>query len=135
MIQRQKCTNISPTDIFWNRKNCLLTLISTWLKVFPLWTPTMLPIMSGRMIMFRKCVFTTAGFSNGAASFLAFLNFVIKAKGLCFNPRRNRLLALACTKSMSCSLDKSRSWSRSTPRNENFLKVLFFLISASAAAS
>merc|ERR1719369_126967 len=55
--------------------------------------------------------------------------------GFIFNPRVNRRLALACTISISCSLDRSSNWSRSTPRNMNFLKVLFFFNSIWAASS
>lgn len=49
-----------------------ITLISTWLKVFPLCTPTTEPIISGSTIMFLICVFIQAGFSIGGASFFAF---------------------------------------------------------------
>ena len=42
---------------------CGRTLISTWLKVLPLYTPTTEPTISGTMIMLRRCVLTTAGFS------------------------------------------------------------------------
>ena len=64
----------------------------TWLKVFPLWIPMILPIMSGSTIMFRRWVFTTAGFSLGRASFFALRNFFIKAIGFIFKPRVNRRL-------------------------------------------
>ena len=62
------------------------TLISTWLKVLPLWIPTTLPIISGTTIMFRRCVFTTAGFSMAGASFLALRSRLIRASGLRFRP-------------------------------------------------
>src|SRR4051794_32755262 len=45
------------------------TLTSTALNCFPLYTPTTLPIISGTMIILRKCVFTVEGFSLGAAAF------------------------------------------------------------------
>jgi hypothetical protein len=44
------------------------TLISTWLKVLPLYTPITLPIISGTMIMLRRCVLTGSGFSPEGAS-------------------------------------------------------------------
>lgn len=62
------------------------TLISTWLKTFPLWMPTTLPIISGTTIMFLKWVLTTAGFSIGGASFLAFLRRLMSASGFRFRP-------------------------------------------------
>ena len=94
-----------------NVSNNLRTLISTWLNVFPLYTPTMLPTISGTMIMFLKWVFTTSGFSFGGASFLAFRSFFTKAIGFLFNPLENRLLALACMSSISISLKiKTKLW-------------------------
>ena len=39
------------------------TLISTRLKVLPLYTPMLEPIISGTMIMLRRCVLTASGFS------------------------------------------------------------------------
>lgn len=36
--------------------------------------------------MFRKCVFTTAGFSMGGASFLALRRRLIRARGFLFRP-------------------------------------------------
>lgn len=132
----------------------LLTLISTWLNVFPLYTPTILPTISGTMIMFRKCVFTTSGFSPGTVSFFAFLNFFTKAIGLRFRPRLNRLRALECMISVNCSLERytirldgriercnrinwetyagmSKSWSKSTPLYVYFLKVRRFFCGSS----
>lgn len=111
------------------------------------------PIISGTMIMFLKWVFTTSGFSLGGASFLASLSFLTRAIGFLFNPLEKRLRARACINSISCSLQMrvyvtkclnyerpfgkhrkisnayfgiSKSWSRSTPRKVNFLKVRSF---------
>ena len=61
----------------------------TWLKVFPLYTPMTDPIISGTMIMFRRCVLTGSGFSPEAASLLAFRNFLISARGLRLSPLWN----------------------------------------------
>lgn len=47
----------------WMRVRGAGTLISTWLKVLPLYTPTTEPIISGRMIMLRRCVLMHTGFS------------------------------------------------------------------------
>lgn len=64
---------------------------STWLKVFPLYTPMTDPIISGTMIMFRRCVLTGSGFSPETASLLAFLSFLMSARGLRFSPLWNLL--------------------------------------------
>ena len=59
--------------------------------------PTTEPIISGTMIMLRRWVFTTAGFSLGGASFFALRSFLIKPMGLRLSPRWNRLRARAWT--------------------------------------
>jgi hypothetical protein len=61
----------------------------TWLKVLPLYTPMIEPIISGTMIIFRKCVLTGSGFSPEGASLLALRSFLIRAKGLRFSPLWN----------------------------------------------
>ena len=55
--------------------------------------------------------------------------------GITLSPRENFLLILHGKSSISCSWFMSRSWSRSTPRYVNFLKVLFFFISTAFASS
>lgn len=80
-------------------------LLQTWLKVFPLYIPTIDPTISGTMIMFRKWVLTISGFSFGGASFFARRSFFTRAIGLRFRPRANRRRARACINSMSCSLE------------------------------
>ena len=59
--------------------------------------PTTEPIISGTMIMSRRCVLTTAGFSFGAASFFALRSFLMSPSGLRFIPRWNRRRARAWT--------------------------------------
>ena len=51
-------------------------LISTGLNTLPLYTPTMLPTISGITIQFLKWVLTVAGFSPGWQFFLAFLHLL-----------------------------------------------------------
>lgn len=67
------------------------------------------PIISGTMIMSRRCVLTSAGFSLGLASCLALRSFLIRPIGLRFRPRLKRRRARACTTSRSCSEERSRS--------------------------
>ena len=54
------------------------------------------PIISGTMIMLRRCVRTGSGFSPLAASRLALRSFLINASGLRFRPRWN--LRRVCTR-------------------------------------
>ena len=84
------------------------------------------PVISGTTIMLLRWVFTTSGFSLMAASFFFLRSFLIRAMGFLFIPLENFLLILQVKSSMSCSWFMSRSWSRSTPRKVNFLKVLLF---------
>merc|ERR1719464_2570623 len=86
-----------------------LRLISTWLKVLPLYTPTIDPVISGTIIMFLRRVLTTSGFSLGGASFFFLRSFLIKAMGLRLRPRENFRLIRQGNNSMSCSLFISRS--------------------------
>ena len=105
------------------------------------------------MIMSRKCVLTRSGFSFGLAFCLDLRSFLISPIGLRLRPRLNRRRARACRRSRRDAEDRSRSlhrvisttspfvklrewthWSRSTPRKENFLNVLFFLSSAASSA-
>lgn len=81
-----------------------LTLISTWLKVFPLYTPTMDPTISGRMTMSLKWVLTTSGFSMGGASFLALRRRLRRDCCLRRKPRFSLLLWRAQYSCISCSL-------------------------------
>eukprot|EP00275_Glaucocystis_incrassata_P000658 EC120159.1.p1 GENE.EC120159.1~~EC120159.1.p1 ORF type:complete len:124 (-),score=15.19 EC120159.1:38-409(-) len=63
-------------------------LISTELKVLPLYTPTTLPIISGTMIMFRRCVLITSGLSPKAASRFAFRRRSDEGHGLALQTTR-----------------------------------------------
>lgn len=81
-----------------------LTLISTWLKVFPLYTPTMDPTISGRMTMSLRWVLTTSGFSMGGASFLALRRRLRRDCCLRRRPRFSLLLGRAQYSCISCSL-------------------------------
>lgn len=81
-----------------------LTLISTWLKVLPLYTPTIEPTISGRMTMSLRWVFTTSGFSMGGASFLALRRRFRKDWCFLLRPRFSLLLCLAQYSCISCSL-------------------------------
>lgn len=81
-----------------------LTLISTWLKVLPLYTPTMDPTISGRMTMSLRWVFTTSGFSMGGASFLALRRRLRRDCCLRRRPRFSLLLWRAQYSCISCSL-------------------------------
>jgi len=49
-------------------------LIYTLLKLFPLYTATLFPTISGRTIAFRRWVFTGVGFYPGTQFFLLFLH-------------------------------------------------------------
>ena len=53
----------------------------TWLKVLPLYTPMTDPIISGTIIMLRRCVRTGSGFSPLGASFFTLRSFLMSAKG------------------------------------------------------
>lgn len=81
-----------------------LTLISTWLKVLPLYTPTMDPTISGRMTMSLRWVLTTSGFSMGGASFLALRRRLRSDCCLRRKPRFSLLLWRAQYSCISCSL-------------------------------
>lgn len=62
--------------------------------------------------MSRKWVLTVAGFSLGAASFLAFRSFLINPRGFRLRPRWNLLLARAwtsCERGDRCDIDKQMS--------------------------
>ena len=85
----------------------------------------MLPIISGTIIMFRKCVRTGSGLSPASADFFAARSFLIRARGFLFKPRWNFLLARAWNRSTSSSVLMSSSWSKSTPLKVNLRKVLF----------
>lgn len=82
-----------------------LTLISTWLKVLPLYTPTIDPTISGRMIMSLRWVFTTSGFSMGGASFFALRRRLRRVCCLRRRPRFSLLLWRAQYSCISCSLE------------------------------
>ena len=82
------------------------------MKVFPLYTPMTDPIISGTMIMFRRCVLTGSGFSPEAASLLAFRNFLISARGLRLSPLWN-LPGMNATLSKYLGDDQKASWSMS----------------------
>lgn len=82
-----------------------LTLISTWLKVLPLYTPTMDPTISGRMTMSLRWVFTTSGFSMGGASFFALRRRFRRDCCLRRRPRFSLLLWRAQYSCISCSLN------------------------------
>lgn len=58
-------------------------LTSTWLKISLLYMPTMLPAISGGMILFLRCVFNTLGFSTGGISFFFFLRRLSSEWVLC----------------------------------------------------
>lgn len=83
-----------------------LTLISTWLNVLPLYTPTMDPTISGRMTMSLRWVFTTSGFSMGGASFLALRRRFRRDCCLRRRPRFSLLLWRAQYSCISCSLHR-----------------------------
>lgn len=62
--------------------------------------------------MSRKWVLTVAGFSLGAASFLAFRSFLINPRGFRLRPRWNLLLARAwtsCKRANNCENQVSAS--------------------------
>lgn len=98
-----------PTSVEFDSKTLArtpmyLTLISTWLKVLPLYTPTMDPTISGRMTMSLRWVFTTSGFSIGGASFLALRRRLRRDCCLRRRPRFSLLLWRAQYSCISCSL-------------------------------
>ena len=57
-----------------------LNLIETLTR----YTPITLPIISGTIIISRRCVLTVSGFSLGLASCLALRSFLIRPMGLRF---------------------------------------------------
>lgn len=79
-------------------------LISTWLNDLPLYTPTTEPIISGRMIMLRKCVRTVSGRSPPASFFACMVHYLhviaaFMAAAVTVNKIGTRLLLL-----LYCSL-------------------------------
>uniref|UniRef100_A0A1A9UFC3 Uncharacterized protein n=1 Tax=Glossina austeni TaxID=7395 RepID=A0A1A9UFC3_GLOAU len=60
-----------------------------------------IPLISGTITIFLKCVLTISGFSFGGASFLALRSFFINAIGLRFKPREKRRRARLCINSTS----------------------------------
>ncbi len=85
----------------------------TWLKVLPLYTPMTEPIISGTMIILRRCVRTGSGFSPPAASRLALRSFLIKASGLRLRPRWN--LRRVCARVRRPCSNSPASYSQAGP--------------------
>lgn len=102
--QKRETAN-QKNDTFPLVQHCL-TLISTWLNVLPLYTPTMDPTISGRMTMSLRWVFTTSGFSMGGASFLALRRRFRRDCCLRRRPRFSLLLWRAQYSCISCSLQR-----------------------------
>lgn len=96
-----------------------LTLTSTKIYPFPLWTPICAPTISGKINMFRRCVLMIAGFFIGspATARLAFLSLWMKDRGFCFNPLLNLRRARAVTNFNNSLCGKSNSFSTSIPLN------------------
>lgn len=102
-VRNRKPTNDDTLPLDQHR----LTLISTWLNVLPLYTPTMDPTISGRMTMSLRWVFTTSGFSMGGASFLALRRRFRRDCCLRRRPRFSLLLWRAQYSCISCSLQRN----------------------------
>lgn len=108
-IPQVMCRRTSKKKIEYAHVLTHLTLISTWLKVLPLYTPTMDPTISGRMTMSLRWVFTTSGFSMGGASFFALRRRFRRDCCLRRRPRFSLLLWRAQYSCISCSLRREDS--------------------------
>jgi hypothetical protein len=121
-------------------KNCSKgkhTLISTWLNVLPLYTPTSEPIISGRITASRKCVRTGSGFSPAGAFFfckqkcseLEMFSACARAANYLYGYWRTRGVSreTPAYRQAHCAVKKEHTAVRSLLINPTFFLRLFFL--------